>query len=492
MTLYLKYRPQTISELDSKQARTRLMDIINSGNLPHAFLFSGPRGVGKTSAARILAKAVNCEKNRNKLGEPCNKCEACLKITKGNHMDVVELDAASHRGIDDIRALRENIALSPSSAQKKVYILDEAHMLTLEAANAFLKTLEEPPQHVLFILATTDPQKLPTTIHSRLTTIPFNRASEDEIFRQLERITKGEKLKLDNAILKLVAQVSDGSFRDAAKNMEILVTSGIPKDLKEVKKILQGSSDTAVTLLNALCMGETPKALQITKDYCEANGSVKDLVDQLITNLRQHLISLQVEDKPLYKLDMDSSMRLINNLFEARNNLRVSPIASLPIEMAIIAFRKTPEKKVPDPAPDESGSKEKKVTPVEKNLEAEKKFSTNGHSQKVDKNIWLKILDEASGKNSTIEALLRSACPLEFDGSNLKVGVYYRFHKEQLEMQKNRLALEQICSGILGREVRVFYEVTKRREPLPPKKDPPLTETHDDDIIQAAKEIFGS
>ncbi|MBU2036468.1 DNA polymerase III subunit gamma/tau, partial [Patescibacteria group bacterium] len=167
-TYYLKYRPQTIEQLDIKEIRESLSKILKSGKIPHAFLFSGPKGTGKTSAARILAKIVNCEKPKVK-GVPCNKCDQCKSITNGNNIDVIELDAASNRGIDDIRALREAVKLSAAKAQKKVYIIDEAHMLTLEASNALLKTLEEPPSHVIFILATTNPEKLIGTIRSRTT-----------------------------------------------------------------------------------------------------------------------------------------------------------------------------------------------------------------------------------------------------------------------------------------------------------------------------------
>ena len=158
--LYLKYRPKNIDELDLKVAREALSEIVKSGNIPHAFLFSGPKGTGKTSAARILSKIVNCENRKKGAINPCNKCESCKSIDKGASLDIIELDAASHRGIDDIRALKEAIKLSPSSSEKKIYIIDEAHMLTTEASNALLKTLEEPPSHALFVLATTNPEKL--------------------------------------------------------------------------------------------------------------------------------------------------------------------------------------------------------------------------------------------------------------------------------------------------------------------------------------------
>src|SRR3989344_4922885 len=210
MTFYLKYRPQTLVDLDSTPVRESLIKIVESKSIPHAFLFSGPRGTGKTSAARILAKVVNCE-NPPAGGEPCNECDQCTSITKGTNMDVIELDAASHRGIDDVRALRDAVKLAPASARKKVYIIDEAHMLTTEASNALLKTLEEPPSHVNFILATTNPEKLIETIRSRATGISFRKATEAEMIASLGRIAKGEKMKMDKETIGEVAKAANGS-----------------------------------------------------------------------------------------------------------------------------------------------------------------------------------------------------------------------------------------------------------------------------------------
>ncbi|PIV01497.1 DNA polymerase III, subunit gamma and tau, partial [Candidatus Shapirobacteria bacterium CG03_land_8_20_14_0_80_39_12] len=187
VSFYLKYRPQKFLDLDSSEAREELLKIFKSEKIPHALLFSGPRGIGKTSAARIVAKAVNCEKvqsteyKEHREFEPCNQCDSCISITNGTNVDILEIDAASNRGIDDIKELREKIKLSPASAKYKVYIIDEAHMLTPEAFNALLKTLEEPPKHAIFILCTTDPEKLPKTIISRCQRINFKKASNKEI-----------------------------------------------------------------------------------------------------------------------------------------------------------------------------------------------------------------------------------------------------------------------------------------------------------------------
>ncbi|MFI5241245.1 MAG: DNA polymerase III subunit gamma/tau, partial [Microgenomates group bacterium] len=235
MTLYLKYRPQNLDELDLVGVRDSLKKIISSKNIPHAFLFSGPKGTGKTSTARIVAKIINCEKGNL---SPCDKCEQCVSIMKGNNLDVIELDAASHRGIDDIRILRDAVKLAPTRAKKKVYIIDEAHMLTTEASNALLKTLEEPPSHVVFILATTNPEKLIGTIHSRTTNVNFTKATTEEIVRSLERVAKGEKVKVGTDVLEVVSKASGGAFRDGVKIFEQLLSEKIKLETEEVTEFL--------------------------------------------------------------------------------------------------------------------------------------------------------------------------------------------------------------------------------------------------------------
>src|SRR3990167_11069809 len=227
MVFYRKYRPQTIEELDSKEVREKLTSILLRPSSFHALLFTGPKGLGKTSAARIVAKAVNCEKINDyskgkkmtpiKSGlkgslEPCNKCHQCVSITNGTNIDILEIDGASNRGIDEIRDLREKIKLSPALAFRKVYIIDEVHMLTTEAFNALLKTLEEPPNHVIFILCTTEPHKVPQTIASRCFHMAFKKATANELVRAFLRIAKKEKISVDKEALFKISEFSDGSL----------------------------------------------------------------------------------------------------------------------------------------------------------------------------------------------------------------------------------------------------------------------------------------
>src|SRR5918911_448970 len=221
-TLYLKYRSQTFSDLVGQDAIARtLQNAVSEGRVAHAYLFSGVRGTGKTSTARILAKAINCLNRQG--AEPCGSCSACLEIGSGAAVDLVEIDAASNRGIDEIRDLRERVKYLPASLKMKVYIIDEAHMLTSEAFNALLKTLEEPPAHVLFVLATTEPHKIPLTVASRCQRFDFRRIDTPTIASRLARIVSSEGVAVEPAVLQLLARLARGSMRDAITILDQLM-----------------------------------------------------------------------------------------------------------------------------------------------------------------------------------------------------------------------------------------------------------------------------
>src|SRR3990167_8876021 len=218
-----KYRPQSFDEIVGQEHVTQtLKSAIAQGKVAHAYLFSGPRGVGKTSAARILAKSLNCEKGIS--ADPCQKCTNCVEITQGSSLDVLEIDGASNRGIDEVRALRENVKFSPVHGRFKIYIIDEVHSLTHDAFNALLKTLEEPPAHVKFIFATTHPQKVPSTILSRCQSLEFRRISNIQIIQQLKKIVLSEKLNVAEDVFLAIAKASDGSLRDAESMLDELVS----------------------------------------------------------------------------------------------------------------------------------------------------------------------------------------------------------------------------------------------------------------------------
>src|SRR5438874_2939445 len=223
-TLYRKYRSQTFSDLVGQEAASRaIQGAITSGRVAHAYLFSGTRGTGKTTTARLLAKAINCTQRETGSAEPCNRCEPCLQVATGAALDLIEIDAASNRGIDEIRDLREKVNLAPALGRKKVYIIDEAHMLTGDAFNALLKTLEEPPDHVVFILCTTEASKIPLTVLGRCQQFVFRRFNDEQVAGRLRWISEREAIQAEPEVLALIAHVAEGSMRDAVGLLDQLV-----------------------------------------------------------------------------------------------------------------------------------------------------------------------------------------------------------------------------------------------------------------------------
>lgn len=487
MTLYLKYRPQTIDELDLESVRTSLKNILKSENRPHAFLFSGPKGTGKTSAARILAKIINCE-NPTKDGEPCNVCPSCISITKGTNMDITELDAASNRGIDDIRSLKEGISLAPLSAKKKIYIIDEAHMLTLEAANAFLKTLEEPPDHVVFILATTNPEKLPETVISRLTRIDFTKAGDADIARQLTRVTKGEKITISDEAIKKISKLASGSFRDAVKileNLSFKTKTITPSDIDD-------SSGDINNFLEILEKENTKNILEFIENLVARGVNLKTFTQNLLEIIHASLLAKNgIGKDELVNFSEKDLIKLNDLLIEARR--QSSPVAQLPLEIAIIKFleKQNSQKKTETPVETIVSEPKKEEIPVTQKVE-----HVSVSTSSLDDTTWVRLLQSIREKNVSIEALLRAARPLEYDGKILNLGVYYQFHKEHLEDTKNTKILEDICKGTLGIDsLKINFKLIEKPASKIPEKlineVQPLTGSVDKDIIDAAKEIFG-
>jgi len=339
---YLKYRPKTVSEIDNTKVREIISKILNSGNLSHAYLFVGQKGTGKTSAARIFSKAINCLDNKftnrkNRSFEPCNRCHNCLSISHSTSVDILEMDAASNRGIDDVRKLIHESNFLPMTSRYRVFIIDEAHMITPEAFNALLKTLEEPPQSVIFIFATTNKEKLPKTIISRCQVVNFGRANQKDIIRMLNRCIEGEKIKIDEKLFPLIASHSDFSFRDAAKILEELVIQG-KLTFTDGQKFLGFYRRDFLEILEKKDLKTT---LSWIDEFSQTGGSIKVLIEQIIEELRAILFKksgLIIDEATDTKLTKKEIITLIKILTQAYQNLRTSPIESLPLEIAIVEF----------------------------------------------------------------------------------------------------------------------------------------------------------
>lgn len=453
--LYRKYRPKTFAEVIGQDVvKTILKNAISSARVSHAYLFAGPRGVGKTTVARLLAKAVNCLAPHE--GEPDATCQNCQLLQEGRFLDLIEIDAASYNGVDNIREIIDHVKFTPSIGRYKVFIIDEVHMLSKAAFNALLKTLEEPPAHAIFILATTEIHKVPATIISRSQRFDFRRVSEGDIRDVLEKISLDEKVTIAPEALGLIARSAEGSLRDALSILDQLLSLGEGRlEISEVEEIL-GLSRTEYTqkFLDLLVKGEAAQAFAFVRTLA-SDG--KDLVLftrsfleylQLLLYLRTDLEKVSdlgfsaEEAKRLAfqaeSLDPRRLLALIKLFLECYREIKTSPVPELPLLVQIQTF-------TGDTVPE---------TPIKPEIPVRSagllSFSL---SAIVDK--WAEVLAKVKEYNHSLLTSLRLGRIVELKGLELILAFPYNFHKDTLQARKNRIVVEQVLEDVFGKPLKI-------------------------------------
>ena len=502
----LKWRPKNFDEIIGQpHIVSSLKNAIQQNRLAHAYLFAGPRGVGKTSSARILAKALNCKTGPT--AQPCDTCSSCNEISQGRSLDVIEIDGASNRGIDEIRVLRENVKFSPALGKFKIYIIDEVHMLTTEAFNALLKTLEEPPEFVKFIFATTHPNKVIPTILSRCQRFDFRRISALEITSQLERIVTSEKISIDKEVLFAIAKASDGSLRDAESVLDQLVSFSKDKiSLKDVISVLGiVEQDALFNITDRIIQKDAPSALGLLNSVIDEGKDVSVFTSNLIEHFRNLMIAkvtkgdIKLIDLPadicerLVKQSQELSMEEIFGAFNILvNTLELSKrLDSLRIPLEISLVKLAHNKKGQDPAVSTHHSHipAKSAAPKEAPLIKDKPQGAT-HSQSVSlddvKNSWHNIITGLEKVKMSVATYLNEGELVSVEGNVITISFPkdYSLHKESLEARDNKTLIEKSISGILNTNVRLQFILSAEGKQ---KND-----SRSDAVVKTAMDMFGA
>ena len=538
-TLYRKYRPQVFSDMvDQNHIRITLTNELESGRIAHAYLFTGPRGVGKTTMARLFAKSLNCQKRKKGTAEPCNTCSSCKDIVKGRLLDLIEIDAASHTGVDNVRQnIIDNARVAPVSSVYKIFIIDEVHMLSVAAFNALLKTLEEPPENVVFILATTEIHKVPQTIISRCQRFDFQKVGVKDLIDRLNTITGHEKVQVEDKVLKAIALASDGSVRDAESMLGQVLSLGEKKvTMDHIDLIVPHSDDTLVIqFLGLLAMGDITLSIELVNRLVEEGGNVKNFVKNIVEVLRKIIlinVSSSLEkfavseiDEELQKemtkissqLDSQELVRWINIFLDIQPALKAqTDIIQLPLEIAVLEIignvsetAKSVAKKQP-PA-----MLSKPVTPPTKEINSTKPIAPKSDVIKMEAEVepepeviaestankdfpaiklseiqkkWKPYLKKLREYNHSLSLTLSVGEVREINGKIITIAFGFQFYMDRVWEAKNKKIIDNILEEVYGAPITFVCIIDNalREKPLPQKKAEP-----EEGALKDALDTFG-
>ena len=528
--LYRKWRPQSFAEVAGQDPVTRtLRNAVASSKVAHAYMLCGPRGTGKTSLGRLIAKAVNCETPAE--GDPCGSCQSCCAFASGNTIDLIEMDAASNRGIDEIRKLRDRVGLAPMGGQFKVYLIDEVHMLTPEAYNALLKTLEEPPPHIIFVLATTEAHKVPSTIVSRCQKFNLRRIPLPAVTERLRLIGQSEKISLEDEALGEIARAAGGSLRDAINMLEqVSAQCGSSPELEQVRDALGLSVDKrSGELAQLILASDLNGGLRLISTVRDDGVEMRQFSKQLVIFLRDLLLvkaggaanlestGEQVDEMKRIASEIDAktivgALRIFGKL-----DFRNDPLSSLPLELALVDYLSgdqnaanssiqeattikptiRPAKSSLEPVAKENTPPRQttsKVSKKEVNLpKQESSLDTNPTTTSPVVSIkaeagallgpdFLEQLRSAlRDVNKPISAFLNGSCEVKAAENNeITLGFYFPFHEGKISEDTNRSVVEEAASGLLGRSVTIRCVST----PAPTKEN-----ISEGELVRAAREL---